>query len=151
MKINVFNNSGMPEKTMPETALVKKTVRAALGSHAKLKGEVNIVFVDAAEIKRLNKQYLATGALTDVISFNYDLPAEDDYQPGFPFGDVFVCADSARLQAKNLGHGVRRELLLLAAHGALHLAGYTDDTKAQLAVMDGKAAEILARLAPGLK
>ena len=117
MKINIFNNSGLSAKALPDGKLVRQTVRAALGTLARLKGEISLVLVDTAEIKRLNRQYLSTGALTDVISFNYELPSEAEYEPGFAFGDIFICADSARLQAKNLGHSVKKELLLLEQKG----------------------------------
>ncbi|MDD4003834.1 MAG: rRNA maturation RNase YbeY [Elusimicrobiaceae bacterium] len=150
MKINIFNNSGLAAKTLPDPGLLRRTARSGLGPLARLAGELNIVFVTAAEIKKLNRRYLSTGALTDVISFNYELPAQAAREPGFPFGDIFICAESARLQAKNLGHSVKKELLLLAAHGALHLAGMDDSTKAELAAMDSAALAILASLAPRL-
>ncbi len=151
MKINIFNQSDLSAKSLPENALVRRTITRALGSLSKLKGTVNVIFVTEPEIRRLNKQYLRTGALTDVISFNYELPEGDSYEPGFGFGDIFICADAALLQAKHLGHSVKKELLFLAAHGALHLSGMDDATKEQLAAMDARALGIITALAPKLK
>lgn len=151
MKINVFNQSDLSANSLPENALVRRTATRALGSLSKLKGTVNIVFVTGPEIRRINKQYLKTGALTDVISFNYQLPEGDSYEPGFGFGDIFICAEAAKLQAKNLGHSIKRELLFLTAHGALHLSGMDDATKAQLAEMDARALAIITAITPKLK
>ncbi|MFA6002568.1 MAG: rRNA maturation RNase YbeY [Elusimicrobiota bacterium] len=90
-------------------------------------GEVNIVFLDRARMRTLNRRYLDRSHDTDVIAFAYTEDAGP--RPGErPFGDIFISAYQARVQAAALGHDVLVEVLTLAAHGALHLLGYDDAT-----------------------
>lgn len=120
-------------------ALLARAVRKAL---PRARGEVNLVFVGGPEIIRLNKSFIGRSHRTDVIAFNYPTrPA-----PGAPFGDIFVCLPQARQQARELGHPLEKELLLLALHGALHLAGMDDDTAARRDAMHGKASRIMSAL-----
>jgi probable rRNA maturation factor len=63
--------------------------------------------------------------------------------PLLPFGDIFVSLDQAKKQAKQLKHPLKKELLILAVHGALHLAGYEDNTSAQKQKMQKETEKIL--------
>jgi probable rRNA maturation factor len=97
-------------------------------------GELNVVFLDRRQMKALNRRSLGRRHDTDVIAFNYS----EDPGPmpgGRPFGDIFISAFRARVQAEALGHPVLDEVLFLAAHGTLHLLGYDDLTAQRRAVM----------------
>ncbi|MFA6583858.1 MAG: rRNA maturation RNase YbeY [Elusimicrobiaceae bacterium] len=144
MKINIFNNARVALKSMPDRKILRKAVKTALGDKAALDGEINIVFVTEDEIIRLNRLYLSKNTLTDVIAFNYPPAGPTAEGPGFPFGDIFVCAHSAKLQAGNIGHSLKAELLILTVHGALHLAGMDDATKKLRGEMDLRTREIIA-------
>jgi probable rRNA maturation factor len=48
---------------------------------------------------------------------------EEDPQPGL-LGDVVLCPQVARRQARQAGHSNEEELLLLTTHGILHLLGF---------------------------
>lgn len=122
--------------------LITKAVEATFRSEKRsVPGEVNVVFVDRARMKRLNKQFLNHAHDTDVIAFNYD----QDF-PGSPFGDIYISAYQARLQAKEMGHPILKEVLTLVIHGTLHLLGYDDATPKQKAVMFAKQDALVARL-----
>jgi len=41
-------------------------------------------------------------------------------------GEILISAETAAAQAKELRHSLEEELLTLAIHGFLHLAGYDD-------------------------
>lgn len=142
MKINVFYNTPVPLKHR-KTAAFKAGVLLALGAHAKTKGEANVIFIDEKEIRKINKQHLSHDYVTDVISFNYP--------PGAgAFGDIFICYGVAVKNAPAYGKSAQEEMLMYAAHGALHLAGMDDRTKAQRAEMDKKAEVIIKKLRSGL-
>lgn len=131
---------------LPESArrrsLIEKAVLATFRAEKRtLPGEMNVVFLNRAAMKSLNKEFLNHSHDTDVIAFNYDAAV-----PGAPFGDVYVSAYQARLQAKAIGHPVLREVLTLVIHGTLHLLGYDDATPRQKALMFKKQDAILARL-----
>lgn len=129
MIINITDGSKQIKNLKALKPLLKKTVLKGLREFGAQKGTVNLIFVDAREIIRLNKQFIKKSHQTDVIAFNYNtgLPQTGSA----PFGDIFVCADTAKTQSRELGHSFEKELLVLAAHGALHLSGLDDKTAAQ--------------------
>ena len=66
--------------------------------------------------------------------------------PGAPWGEVYVCLPVAARQARALGHSLPTELLVLTAHGALHLAGWDDATPALRARMNRRTAALLKKI-----
>ncbi|MGB2578438.1 putative rRNA maturation factor [Elusimicrobium simillimum] len=142
MKINVFYKTDLP-KHYRKTSLYKNGVTAALGKYGKLKGEVNLIFVDGKEIHKINKEFLNHDYETDVISFGYDY---DKNMEDFAFGDIFVCFDIAKKNALLYKQSILKELLTYAVHGALHLAGMDDATPKLRAQMDAKTERIIAAL-----
>lgn len=142
MQINVFYNIKNLSPYYRQTGKYKKLALAALGRTAAKKGEVNVIIVDAKEILRINQQFLNHNYVTDVISFNYPF----DGSAGSPFGDIFVCLDIAKKQAKDEGHGALQELMTLVAHGALHLVGWDDSTLALRTAMNARAGKLAAAI-----
>ena len=83
---------------------------------------VTVVLTDDATVRQLNRDYRATDAPTDVLSF----PA-GDAMPGMEMlylGDIIISVPFALQQAVNSGHQTIAELQLLAVHGTLHLLGH---------------------------
>jgi probable rRNA maturation factor len=61
---------------------------------------------------------------TDVLSF----PLGDKGPDGkYYLGDIVIAVPVAARQAREKGHGLDRELRVLAVHGFLHLLGYDHD------------------------
>lgn len=141
MNVNIFYQTDVP-KHLRRTGLIKKAVLSALGEYRKEKAEVNIVFVDKKEILRINKAYLNHHYVTDVISFNQPRPPFTHGEP-WAFGDVFVCYQVAREQAKNFGHTFLQEMMMYAVHGTLHLTGMDDHSPTERAEMDRRAEAII--------
>src|SRR5437016_13155203 len=118
MKVSIFGAAGTPAGR--KGPLFRKAVLAALGRLARRQGELCLVFVEAREIRRLNRRFLDHDCATDVIAFRHSLdglPAS----PGAPLGDIYVAKSVVRRQARELGHDWLTELLTLSVHGALHL------------------------------
>lgn len=81
---------------------------------------VSVAFVGKAAIEKLNRRYLKHTGPTDVISFGMGRDA-----PGMPaIGDIYICPEIARRNAKQMGIGEREEIARLVVHGALHVAGH---------------------------
>lgn len=97
------------------TALAKKIMRGE-----GLKGDLSVVFVNDAEISRINERFLRQKGPTDVISF----PLNDPHDP--LIGEVVISAETARRESASRRLPPRRELALYLAHGILHLCGYDD-------------------------
>lgn len=85
--------------------------------------EINIVFVNDAEMIKLNGKYRNHWNVTDVLSF--DLSERNTKKLE---GEVYVNVEQAYLQGKELNVGFKNEIARLVVHGILHLTGYNDDT-----------------------
>jgi probable rRNA maturation factor len=83
---------------------------------ARARGAVTVAVVPDARVRRLNRDYRATDAATDVLSF----PAGERGM----LGDIVIAEGVARRQAREAGHAVGTELRVLTLHGLLHLLGY---------------------------
>ena len=141
MAINIFFQIKTPACLAGRNALFKKAALAGLGRTLAGK-HVNLVFTGDAAIKDLNRRFLKKDRPTDVIAFNHaPSPA-----PGAVWGEIYVCLPQARRQAAAMGHSLVTELLILAAHGALHLAGMDDRTPALRAKMNERTALLLRKL-----
>jgi len=125
LTVRVLNPGLLPRALRPKAPLLARAVRLAL---PRARGEVSLLLLKDAEMRRLNRRALSHDYVTDVLSFPY---AEGTGRPGEPFGDVAVCVPQAARQARELGHPLLRELVILAAHGGLHLAGHDDHAPAR--------------------
>ena len=116
-----------------------------VGGDAPLSAE--LVFADAEEIRRLNRETRGKDAVTDVLSYpnldgirgkaldKADHPFDLDEDGRLFLGSVVICRERAAEQAEEYGHSLRRELYYLAVHGLCHLLGYdhvTDEDRAEM-------------------
>lgn len=99
---------------------VRHLVEATLKKERIGNAMVSVAFVGKAAIEKLNRRYLKHTGPTDVISFGMGRDA-----PGMPaIGDIYICPEIARRNAKQMGIGEREEIARLVVHGALHVAGH---------------------------
>lgn len=95
---------------------------------------VGLKFVSKEEIKELNKNIRGIDKITDVLSFPMleikqgqhlkDFDSEREPDGWLNLGDIALCVDKAKEQAKEYGNTQKREIVFLALHGFLHLLGY---------------------------
>ena len=115
---------------------------------------VSINFVDAEKIRGLNKNFRNIDRKTDVLSFPNlekkvdqklsEFDNERNFDDGFLFlGDIIVCKEVAKAQAKEYGHSKKREICFLALHSLLHLLGYDHIEKEDERLMNDTAEKIL--------
>lgn len=100
--------------------LVRKAATTALRAEHVRDAMLSITFVGRATISRLNRRYLGHEGPTDVISFGLGRVG----RRGAVIGDVYICAEVARENAKRQGVSAGEELLRLVVHGTLHVLGY---------------------------
>lgn len=123
--------------------------------------EVTLTLVDEEQIREINRQYRGIDSSTDVLSFpllSYEKPGDfsflsgegdEDFNPDTGeamLGDIILCVDKVKQQAKSYGHSREREFAFLIAHSMLHLFGYDHMEEADAAVMEQKQREILEEL-----
>ena len=85
---------------------------------------VTVLLVTTARIIELHSQFFEDPTPTDVITF----PAEDESDSALISGDIAICAEVAREQANDANCDFVSEIVFLAVHGLLHLAGWDDNT-----------------------
>ena len=134
MKVNFFNESDINVK---EYEKLIKVIFSKMGSNK----EFNIIFVNKDEIQRINREFRKIDKVTDVISFA--LIDDTEIVQTNELGDIFICVERAREQAKEYGHSESREFAFLAVHGYLHLCGFDHQTKEEEEVMFKKQEDIL--------
>ena len=103
---------------------------------------ISVTFVGRTAIAQMNAKYLRHAGPTDVISFGMAREAR-----GMPaVGDIYICPDVARQNARRNRIPVREELSRLVVHGTLHVAGHDhpDDERLTTSRMWKKQERILA-------
>ncbi len=107
----------------PETAArrLRPWLTALVAALAPAAESLGARFVGDREMRRVNRQFRAKDATTDVLSFPGD--EADDH-----LGDLLISVPAARRQAAAAGHSVDRELRVLLLHGVLHCLGHDHET-----------------------
>lgn len=101
---------------------------------------ITVAFVDDDAMRALNKRYRRKDRTTDVLSFGQAVGRAKgeaavkkltrDADGELDVGDIVISAAQAARQAKRRKATLVREIAFLAAHGALHLLGFEDETPA---------------------
>ncbi len=107
-------------------SLVTRMLRQLRQPHA----EVSILFLGDRAMRRLNRTYRRKDQTTDVLAFAA-CEAGTIRSHLYGLGDVVVSVPTARRQARAAGHSLDQELILLLAHGILHLCGYDHERSPQ--------------------
>lgn len=95
------------------------------------------IFCSDEYLLQINKDFLQHDFYTDIISFNLS-------DPGQPVeAEVYISVDRVKENAIEHGEVYRQELLRVIFHGALHLCGYKDKRKSEIAVMRKKEEQYL--------
>jgi len=151
MSIEVANESGVP---VDESALVAlaRHVLAEMGVHPY--AELSVLLVDEPSMTALHERWMNEPGPTDVLAFPMDEldpvgrggRGDDDDAEVAPMllGDVVLCPEVARSQARAAGHPAEEELHLLATHGILHLLGFDHGEPAEEREMFDRQSALLA-------
>jgi probable rRNA maturation factor len=123
-----------------DLAPVRRAIRAALRPlRLPRETEVAIAFVNDAQMRELNRRHRRIDRTTDVLSFGQKLPRgvrgagaiphlDADPDGVLRVGDIVISPAQAARQARRRRRPLEAEVAFLAAHGALHLVGYQDET-----------------------
>ncbi|HUQ72535.1 MAG TPA: rRNA maturation RNase YbeY [Planctomycetaceae bacterium] len=145
--LSIDNRQSLP---VAESTLVEQ-LTAALQQEQVASAEVAIAFVDDAEIRRINREFLDHDWPTDIISFSYADDESTVTNPAQPRGcgreldgELVVSVETAARCAAAHGWSLHAELLLYCVHGLLHLCGYDDLTDDERPLMRRRERELLA-------
>lgn len=132
------------EEEIKELETVEKVLYKAIEKEQLENISFNLIIVNNEYIHELNRTYRKIDRETDVITF----ALEDEDTIIIPsgeriLGDIYISIDRARLQAKEYGHSLLRELSFLAVHGFYHLLGYDHMRPEDEKIMFAKQEEVL--------
>jgi probable rRNA maturation factor len=136
--------SSSVRRLMVSRTRVREAALAALKAERVRDAMLSITFVGRAAMSELNRRYLGHRGPTDVISFGL----ERSGKRGAVIGDIYICPEVARDNARRQGVPIGEEVLRLAVHGTLHVLGHDHpiDASRTASPMWRRQERILARV-----
>ena len=115
----------VPEERLPLTPETLRRQARRAAEEAGFRGKLSLAVVDDRRMRRLNRDFPATDAPTDVLAFPLGALSgggggADAGPPGFD-AEVIVSLDTARREARARKVEPAAELLFYVVHGVLHL------------------------------
>ena len=112
---NIINDTNVDEDNL------SKVCQDFLNENALEQSELLIRLVSPVEIQVLNKEYRNKNQVTNVLSFQSDIP--DEVEESI-LGDVVICVDVVREEALVGNKKFVDHLTHMGVHGILHLIGH---------------------------
>jgi len=108
---------------------------------------MGVSVVGPAESRRLNARYRGRDKPTNVLSFPVaELPSvATDGEPR-PLGDLVICPQVLRTEAREQKKTLRAHWAHLVVHGSLHLIGYDHEHNTDADRMERREIAVLRRL-----
>lgn len=150
-KVNIYDKQKDIKLPTGIRLLVRKACNATLLSEGFTDAaEVDVTFVNDADIHKLNLMHRNIDSATDVLSFPlgvdgvYDINQETG---AALLGDIIISVEHAYAQADLYGHTIQREIAFLTIHSMLHLLGYDHENGGlEEVVMQEKQEAVLEQL-----
>ena len=109
--------------------------------------EIGVSVVGPAESRRLNAQFRGRDKPTNVLSFPVaELPAPAAGDEPRPLGDLVICPQVLRTEAREQKKSLRAHWAHLVVHGSLHLIGYDHERDSDADRMERREIAVLRRL-----
>ena len=110
--------------SLENRAQLKTFIESLFKKEKKKFSSINYIFCSDKRLLELNRQFLNHDFYTDIITFDL---SELDSTPA----EIYISIDRVRDNAKSLNTSFKSELHRVVFHGALHLCGYKDKTRAE--------------------
>ena len=117
--------------TLQNRAGLKTFIESLFKKEKKRLTSINYIFCSDKRLLEINQQFLRHDYYTDIITF--DLSESDSTQ-----AEIYISIDRVRDNAKAESVSFKSELHRVIFHGALHLCGYKDKSKAESKIMREK-------------
>jgi probable rRNA maturation factor len=108
--------------SLKDRQIVKTTLAALFKKEGKKLAGLQYIFCSDDRLLEINRQFLQHDYYTDIITFPLSAPNQPIT------AEIYISTDRVRENARNFGNTVKKELLRVIFHGALHLCGYGDKT-----------------------
>ncbi|TKC12641.1 rRNA maturation RNase YbeY [Pedobacter polaris] len=126
--------------TLKHKTIIKNWIGSTIISEGYKLEELNFILCSDEYLLRINQDYLQHDDYTDVITF------DNSEELKTIVGDIFISVERIKENATKFKSATLDELCRVMIHGALHLLGYKDKTKAAKALMTEKEDLYLAKL-----
>ena len=126
MPINFYNSN--IEFRLREIKVIKKWIEKVILLHGYQVENLSIIFCSEEEIVRINSEFLKHNYPTDIITFSYSQEKSIE-------AELYIALSVVKCNSKIFNQTFKNELERVIIHGALHLLGYNDKTRAQRKVM----------------
>ena len=134
---NIINDPNVDEDNL------SKVCQDFLNENALEQSELLIRLVSPVEIQVLNKEYRNKNQVTNVLSFQSDIP--DEVEESI-LGDVVICVDVVREEALVGDKKFADHLTHMAVHGILHLIGHDHEDTTSAYKMEAIEIDFLDKL-----
>ena len=134
---NIINDPNVDEDNL------SKVCQDFLNENALEQSELLIRLVSPVEIQVLNKEYRNKNQVTNVLSFQSDIP--DEVEESI-LGDVVICVDVVREEALVGDKKFADHLTHMAVHGILHLIGHDHEDITSAYKMESIEIDFLGKL-----
>ena len=134
---NIINDTNVDEDNL------SKVCQDFLNENALEQSELLIRLVSPVEIQVLNKEYRNKNQVTNVLSFQSEIP--DEVEESI-LGDVVICVDVVREEALVGDKKFADHLTHMAVHGILHLIGHDHENSTSAYKMEAIEIDFLDKL-----
>jgi probable rRNA maturation factor len=128
---------------VPAVAALRRWASLALGRRAHGR-ELSVLVVGPARSRSLNHRYRGQDHATNVLSFPAAAGASSP--AGKLLGDLVICPQVMRREARAQGKAERAHWMHLVIHGVLHLAGYDHQRPVDARRMERREVALLRSL-----
>jgi len=127
MKVR-FNYADRKLSFTPKTAL-KEMVKNIFSKESTVANTIDYIFCSDEYLLQINQNALNHDYYTDIITFPL-------HEKGMPVqAEIYISIDRVQENATTHHTSFDQEIARVIAHGALHLCGYKDKSKADVALM----------------
>lgn len=113
-------------------ASLKEMVKNIFSKENTIADTIDYIFCSDEYLLQINRNTLKHDYYTDIITF----PLNDKGMP--TQAEIYISIDRVQDNATTHGSSFDQEIARVIAHGALHLCGYKDKSKADIALMREK-------------
>jgi rRNA maturation RNase YbeY len=129
--MKIFFDTVNTDKPQIDSNKISSWINFVVSDNKKKLRELSIVFCDNEYIIEINKKFLKHDYYTDIITFDYS-------EKNYISGDLLICTEIVKYNAKKFKVKFDDELNRVIIHGILHLLGFNDKTPETKSLMTQK-------------
>jgi rRNA maturation RNase YbeY len=118
---------------------LKRWISDSISLENKKPGDINVIFCSDEHLLGMNRTHLNHDYYTDIITFDF---GEGDTVSG----DLYISFDRVKDNANQNGTSLQNETYRVIIHGVMHLCGYKDKQKKDIAVMRQQEEKCLSEI-----